>query len=100
MEKNESISPLRRFYKEKCNDRLRIGKMVEQKKACPITDTLSAPSGRFGGHPRVGQGNGSSRRENAHNAAVSARGAVAAAGVFLLRQPIPGNHWVRTRRPG
>ena len=48
----------------------------------------SAPSGRFGGHPRSGREWGSSRRKLAHNAAVSARGAWAAAGVFSSGQSV------------
>ena len=35
----------------------------------------SAPSGRFGGHPRSGRSNGPSRHKNSYSDAVSARGA-------------------------
>ena len=41
--------------------------MVEQKKACPITDTLFAASGRFGGRVRSGSAAGSSLLKNAHS---------------------------------
>ena len=54
---------------------------------------LSAPSGRFGGHPRTGRANGSSQRKTAHNAAVSARAAAPAEGVLSSTRPVPLPHW-------
>ena len=50
---------------------------------------MSAPSGRFGGHPRSGRATGSSQRKTAHNAAVSARASAPAEGVLSSIRPVP-----------
>lgn len=53
-----------------------------------VTVPSAVPSGRFGGLVRTGRATDPSRRKLAHNAAVSARGAWAAAGVFSSGQSV------------